>query len=126
MYVNQLGQLVPAGVIATAVGKVAITAHHAAASAKLQKGFQKQLDSDEVKKEYINYIVDRFQSIGTRLAKGGQYRPGTKAFELVLKKALLDDMNYKGFCETDIFVPHAEGDAPGATRKVFASIDRTG
>jgi len=112
--------------IATSVGKVAVTAHHAVKVGKMQKKFGKKLDSDERKKEYINFIIERFQSIGTRIAKGGKYRPGTKAFELVLKKALLDDMNYKGYCNTDIFVPHAEGDVPKATRQIYASIDRTG
>jgi hypothetical protein len=112
--------------VVTAAANVAVSAHHAVKVGEMQKRFGKKLDSDEAKKQYIKFIIERFQSLGTRLAKGGRYRPGTDAFELILKKALLDDMNYHGYCKTDIFVPHTPGDKPKATRTVYASIDRIG
>jgi len=108
-------------IVGTAVAQVGIDAYHAVKTSKLQRGFQKKLDTDAARVDYIKSIVLRFKSLGLRLATGGRYRPGTKEFETILAKALTKDMNYKGLCNANIYVPGTK-----VPRDVWASISRGG
>lgn len=116
----------PLLVVGAAVGNVAVSAHHAVAMNKLQQRFQRKLDNDAANMEYIKLLVARFKSMGTRLARTTRHQPGTKEFNLLLKKAMINDMFYRGYCEADIYVPMESKDSPGKPRNVWASITRSG
>jgi len=119
--------VIPAiALVGSAVANVAVSAHHAVQMNKLQQGFQRKLDSDAARMEYIRFMVARFKSLGTRLARTTRHRPGTKEFNLLLKKAMINDMFYRGYCEADIYVPMGGKDSPGRPRSVWASITRSG
>ena len=127
MYVYQkdgLGQAAYAvTVVGTAVANVAINADHMIKVSALQKKFAGKLESDQQKMDYIKILLLRIQSLSTRLAKGGRYRPGTKGFEVLLGRALKNDMKYKGYCNADIYYPY---NGESGARKVWASITRSG
>jgi hypothetical protein len=116
--------IIQAVAVATAVGNVAVNAHHALKVSKLQSGFQKRLETDEEKKDYVKLVAQQFQDVGKRIARGGRFRPGTEAFELVLKRALKDEIHYKGNCNVTIFKPYRE--SPDKPREVLAKISKTG
>jgi len=112
--------------IGSAVTNVALTAGHAVKMNKMQQGFQKKLDNDAARMDYIRLMVARFKSLGTRLARTTRHRPGTPEFNLLLKKALINDMFYRSYCNADIYWPMGKEDAFGKPRKVWGSINRSG
>jgi len=127
MSYHGFGQIVyPVAVVGTAVANVAINADHIIKVGKIQSKQQQVLDTDAAKMDYIKTVILRVRSLGPRLARGGKYRPGTKAFEVILAKALKNDMSYKGYCNADIYVPFGPNDTPGNPRGVWASITRGG
>lgn len=107
--------------VGSAVVNVAVSAHHAVQMNKLQRGFQKKLDNDAARIEYIKLMIARFKSVGIRLARTTRHAPRTKEFDLLLKKAMINDMFIRGYCEADIYHPGV-----GQPRNVWASIDRSG
>jgi len=123
---NQFGQA--AGVIAvgTAAANIGVAAHHAQQVKKLQKQFQRRLDSDQQKIEFIKNIVLRYRSLGERLVQTKDLQPGTKAFEAALKQALVNEMVYNGYCNADIYVPMGPEDKPGRPRPLFGKFTRSG
>jgi len=116
------GQAVAATVVGTAIANVVINAGHMLKVGALQKKFGGKLESDQQKMDYLKIILLRLQSLSTRLAKGGRYRPGTKGFEVLLGRAIKNDMKYKGYCNADIYFPFVAGAPP----KVWASFTRAG
>ena len=112
--------------VGTAAANAAVNVHHAIKVSKLQRGFQSRLEKDEVNLDYLRNIILRFKSLGTRLARTSRIQPGTKSFEVHLKKALAKDMIYKGFCNADIYGPLRPGDVPGNPRAIIGSFTRAG
>lgn len=112
--------------VGSAAANVATSAYHAVQMNKMQQGFQKKLDNDAARIEYIKLIVDRYKSVGSRIAKTTGHKAGTQAFDLLLKKALINDMNYRAYCEADIYMPMGPNDTPGRPRNVWATISRSG
>jgi len=121
---GDFGSLLTPIVVVTSVANMAVGVRHATKVGKIQRRFAAKLESNEEKKQYVQYMAQQLQSKGLRLAKGGRFRPGTEVFELVLKKAMKDEMHYKGNCNVVLFDPYKE--SPDAPRKVFAKISKNG
>lgn len=118
--------ILPIALVGAAAANVGVNAYHAVKLNKMQQGFQKKLDSDANNIEYIRLLVSRLKSLGNRIAKTTPHRPGTKEFEALLKKVLINDMLYKSYCNADIYFPMGPNDVPGRPRDVWASINSTG
>ena len=118
-YLGQAGALALA-----AASNVAVTAYHAHKVSKMQRKFQKHLERDAANIDYMKNIVTYFTSAGNRVAVVSGFEPGTSQFEFALMKALKKEMNYKGNCVADIYVP------PNATdifnTPVWARVTRSG
>jgi len=120
--------VVGTGIVAvgTAAANAAVNVDHALKVSKLQRKFQAHLEKDEINIDYIRNMVLRFQSLGTRLARTSRIQPGTKGFEAYLKKVLINDMIYKGFCNADIYGPMRPTDQPGKPRQIIGKFTRAG
>lgn len=114
-----------AGLVVAAAANVAVNAHHAAKMARMQRRFTRNLESDTEKMDWFKLLLSRFKSIAVRLATVGQ-RPGTLEYEKWLRKALIDDMDYKGHCNIDMYMPMTSKDVAGKPRDIFATITRDG
>lgn len=128
VYIHRdLGELgtAGAGLVVAAAANVAVNAHHAAKMARMQKRFTRNLESDQEKMDWFKLLLERFKSVAIRLATVGQ-RPGTLEFEKWLRKALKDDMDYKGHCNIDMYMPMKPGDTLGKPREIFATINKNG
>jgi len=112
--------------VGSAAANAAINVHHALKVSKLQKKFQTHLDKDAVNIDYIRNIILRLNSLGNRLARTSRIQPGTKGFEAYLKKILIKDMIYKGFCNADVYTPFGPGDRPGKPRTIIGKFTRAG
>lgn len=112
--------------VATAAANAGVNAYHAAKVGKLQQKFDKKLDQDELQMAYIRNLILRFETLGTRLARTSRIHPGTPEFEELLKEALKSDMNYKGHCNADIYVPPTATSKAGEPREVWGKINRSG
>jgi len=113
-------------VIATAAANAAVNIQHAVAVKALQDKFAGKLESDAAKMAYLKLLIIRFRSLGVRLARTTRARPGTKEFDILLRHALKHDMNYKGGCDVDIYIPFRPGDVMGKPRPVWGSISGRG
>ena len=117
---------VAAGAAGAAITNAAINVGHAMSMDKLQQRFQRQLKDDQSKIDYIKNLVLRLQSLGTRLAHNRNVYPGTPEFDALLRKALINEMNYRGKCNADIYTPMTSSDALGKPRAVIGRFFNTG
>lgn len=87
---------------------------------KYQARFLKRLESDEVKMEFIRFLVAKLRSTGDRIVQTTNLEPGTPEFETYLTSQMLEDMHYQGNCNAEIFDPTA------TPRKIIGKFYRTG
>ena len=90
---------------------------------KLQVSFQRRLDTDAEKIDYINNMVSRLTSEAIRFAEAGRVQPGIPEFDKTLALLVKNDIIYRGNCNADILAPVQNDKEP---RKVWASISRSG
>jgi len=112
--------------VGTAVANSAVNVRHALKVSQLQQKFQSHLEKDEINMDYIRNIILRLNSVGTRLARTSRIQPGTKGFEAYLKKALINDMVYRGLCNADVYGPRGPNDRPGTPRQIIGKFTRAG
>jgi len=122
---NQFGQ-VGVAIVATAAVNAAVGVHHAVETKSLQRKFGRRLSKDEINTDYIKNILLRLRSLGTRLVHTKEIQPGTQKFEDSLKKAIINEMIYKGYCNADIYVPMGPNDRAGSPRGIIGSFTRSG
>ena len=123
---SNLGQAEAIAMVGTAAANAGVNAYHAAKVSKIQKQQEKKLEFDEIQMAYVRNLVYRLEALGTRLARTSGVRPGTPEFEELLKEALKSDMEYKGNCNADIFVPPTATSKAGEPRSIWGKISRTG
>lgn len=123
---NNFGQAEGLVAVATAAANVGVNAYHAAKTDKIVQAFENKLRDDEAAMAYIRNLVLRFEGLGTRLARTSGIRAGTPEFENLLRKSMINDMQYHGNCNADIFVPPTARDRPGVPRALWGKINRSG
>ena len=123
---SNLGQAEGIALVGVAAANAGINAAHAAKVSKIQKKQESKLEADELAMLYVRNLVYRIETLGTRLARTSGIRPGTPAFEELLREALISDMAYQGNCNADIFIPPTATSKAGEPRAIWGKINRTG
>jgi|GEM_PF-3487414 len=100
---NNLGQAPT--VVASGVVNSALDVYSARKLGKMQARFVRQLASDSVKMEYVQFLVDRFRILCEMIVSTTDVDPSSLGFQAMLKEGMAAYAKYDGNCKGSIKDP---------------------
>lgn len=92
-------------VVTTGIVNSALDVWSARKLGKIQARFVKQLEADNIKMEYVQFLVDRFHLLCEMIVSTTDVDPSSLAFQAMLKEGMAGYAKYDGNCRCSIKDP---------------------